>query len=113
MIDRELLKYKSQGFLVAGSGSCRACKPCGAKTGVPCKKPERRIYSLEAMAVDVNHLVETAFDFPLQWYRKNCPFPEYTCVVGGILHNEDQTDFLLRSLSDTSSTQNQPRATTF
>lgn len=85
LIDKELLSYKQEGFLVAGSGSCRACKPCGAKIGVPCKKPDRRIYSLEAMGVDVGALVKECFGFELQWYIKGKEPPEYTCVVGAVL----------------------------
>jgi predicted metal-binding protein len=89
LIDKELLDYRSQGFKVAGSGSCRACKPCGRKVNQPCKKPEKRIYSLEAMGVDVNSLVKTCFGFELQWYKKGEPNPEYTCVVGAICGKEN------------------------
>lgn len=87
LIDKELRLYKMQNFMVLGSGSCRACKPCGAKIGVPCKKPHRLIYSLEAVGVDVGHLVRTCFGFDLQWYTKTS-VPEYTCTVGAILHND-------------------------
>lgn len=88
-IDRELRGWKSKGHLVAGSGSCRACKPCGARTDEPCKKPQRKIYSLEAMGVDVNHLVRRCFGFSLEWYRKRAEAPAHTCVVGAVLGNFD------------------------
>ena len=84
-IDRYLLEYKLKGYKVAGSGSCRACKPCAAKTNEKCKKPDRLIFSLESMGVDVNDLVVKCFGFPLEWYSKTNKEPEYTCTVGAIL----------------------------
>lgn len=84
LIERELLSLRQKGFIVAGSGSCRACKSCGAKIGVPCKKPDRRIYSLEALGVNVNQLVKDCFGFKLQWYIPGKEIPEYTCVVGAV-----------------------------
>ena len=84
-IDRILYEYKAEGFKIAGSGSCRACKPCAAKTNEKCKKPNKLIYSLESLGVDVNHLVKFCFGFELQWYCKKNKNPAYTCTVGGVL----------------------------
>jgi len=84
IIDRELMQYKKKGYRVAGSGSCRACKPCGAKVDVPCKKPERRIYSLESLGINVDKLVRRCFGFDLQWYNRDGKAPEHTCVVGAV-----------------------------
>jgi predicted metal-binding protein len=84
LLDRELSFFKTQGFKVAGSGSCRACKACGARTGEPCKKPDRRIYSLEALGVNVASLVEKLFGFELEWYLPDRKRPEYTCAVGAV-----------------------------
>jgi predicted metal-binding protein len=84
LLDKELTYFKMQGFKVAGSGSCRACKVCGARTAEPCKKPGRRIYSLEALGVNVASLVEKLFGFELEWYLPNRKQPEYTCTVGAI-----------------------------
>lgn len=84
-VDKYLYEKKEAGFKVAGSGSCRACKPCAAKTKDKCKKPHKLIYSLESLGVDVNHLTELCFGFQLQWYSKKNKAPEYTCVVGGVL----------------------------
>ncbi len=84
LLDRELLSFKSKGFKVVGSGSCRACKPCGAKIRVKCKKPDKLIYSLEALGVDVGALVKKCFDIDLQWYKKGRS-QDYTSVVGGYL----------------------------
>jgi predicted metal-binding protein len=84
LLDRELLTFREQGYTIVGSGSCRACKPCGAKEGVRCKKPEKIIYSLESLGVDVTHLVNCCFGFDLQWYKKGFS-QDFTSVVGGIL----------------------------
>lgn len=83
-VDKFLYEKKDVGFKVAGSGSCRACKPCAAKTKDKCKKPHKLIYSLESLGVDVNHLTDLCFGFQLQWYSKNSKNPEYTCAVGGV-----------------------------
>jgi predicted metal-binding protein len=84
IVDRDLYDFKARGFKVAGSGSCRACKICGAKIGVPCKKPDRRIYSLEALGVNVDKLVVGLFGFRLEWYLPGRDVPDYTCTVGAV-----------------------------
>ncbi|WP_027358609.1 DUF2284 domain-containing protein [Desulforegula conservatrix] len=91
MIDRILKGYKNKGFRVVGSGSCRLCKPCGAKEGVKCKKPDERIYSLESLGVDVSQLVRGCFGFDLEWYSKENKEPSYTCTVGGVLLSENKS----------------------
>ena len=85
LIDKELSSHKAQGHKVAGSGSCRRCKVCGAKLKEPCKKPDRRIYSLEALGVNVDRLVHVLFGFQLQWYLPGRKLPDYTCTVGAVL----------------------------
>lgn len=84
-VERELAALRGQGFKVGGSGSCRACRPCRAQSLLPCERPHRRIYSLEAMGVDVGRLVESCFGFSLQWYSPGAPPPSYSCVVGAAL----------------------------
>lgn len=71
------------------NGSCRLCKKCKLQDNLPCKYPEKMHPSLEATGIDVNDLVKKAFGFELQWYKKD-KFPEYQCVVGGILTNEPE-----------------------
>lgn len=90
LLDKELYGYIEDGFSVVGSGSCRACKPCGAKDNVKCKKPKKRIYSLESLGVDVGQLVQECFGFDLEWYKKG-KAQQYTCVVGGVLQYNDST----------------------
>ena len=94
LIDKELMQYRQKGYLVAGSGSCRACRTCGLKTDEPCRKPHKRIYSLEALGVDVDALVKDSFGFPLQWYFKGRPEPEYTCTVGAVFVPPGFSDFI-------------------
>lgn len=85
LLDRELYNYKIEGYKVVGSGSCRACKPCGAKEGRKCKKPEKLLYSLESLGVDVTKLVLDCFNITLQWYKKGYEH-NFTSVVGGVLY---------------------------
>ncbi len=70
------------------TGSCRLCKPCRRKIGMPCAHPDLMAYSFEALGVDVGRLVEGCFGKPLLWYQRKCP-PQYTSVVCGILTNEE------------------------
>lgn len=92
LLDHELASWQALGFRVGGSGSCRACKPCAAKTQIACRKPTKRIYSLEAMGIDVCRLVHGCFGFSLQWYSPGKTGPEFTCTVGAILGHAQDLD---------------------
>jgi len=76
------------------TGSCRLCKPCKCKETLPCAYPTKMTYSLEALGVDVNLLIQSKFSTPLQWYKKGY-LPEYTAVVGGLLTNSDLTNEMI------------------
>lgn len=80
---------------VLGSGACRACKRCAAIDELPCKKPEKRIYSLEATGVNCEHLVKACFGFGLEWYSPGRPCST-TLVVGGILSERQHLPELAR-----------------
>jgi predicted metal-binding protein len=68
LLTDELLRYRKQGHLVAGSGTCLACEQCAIELGkIKCKHPSKRIYSLESMGVNVVSLTEKAFNFKLEW----------------------------------------------
>lgn len=69
------------------TGSCRLCKPCKCKIGMPCAHPNLMAYSFEALGVDVGQLVMTYFQKQLLWYKKKS-LPQYTSVVCGILTND-------------------------
>ena len=49
LLTGELLKYRGEGYSVAGSGTCVACERCVIEDGgKKCKRPEERIYSVES-----------------------------------------------------------------
>ena len=63
----ELLRYRKQGFLVAGSGFCLACEACAIEEGAEkCKKPNKRIYSLESLGVNLSTITQKCFGFNLE-----------------------------------------------
>jgi hypothetical protein len=84
-------------FYFLENGSCRLCKTCKLQEDLNCKYPQKMRPSLEATGIDVNDLVNKAFGFNLQWYNRDY-FPQYQCVVGGILSNEPE--MIKRELSD-------------
>lgn len=90
-LGEELRGYLKQGCKVAGSGYCRACEICAAEIGkTTCIKPKERIFSLEAMGVDVNALLKASFGFGLEW-NKGAERANYLCVVGAIFYDEKLT----------------------
>lgn len=77
------------------TGSCRLCKPCKCKNGIPCAHPDSMTYSFEAMGVDVGKVVDEYFQKSLIWYKSR-QLPKYTSVVCGLLTNERLSlEFLL------------------
>lgn len=68
LLEKELLHGRKKGFIAAGAGPCRACDRCSLEQGEnDCRKPEKRIYSLESLGVNVEALVKACFDFDLEW----------------------------------------------
>jgi len=64
----ELLRYREQGFQIAGSGPCLSCENCAIEEGDKnCRAPDEKIYSLESLGVNVVALVQANFDFQLEW----------------------------------------------
>jgi len=86
-VDRFLIKMTEKHGNYISTGSCRLCKPCKCRAGMPCAHPTAMTYSFEAMGVNVSRLVSEYFQKPLLWYRPHC-LPEYTSVVCGLLTNE-------------------------
>lgn len=83
---RELESKFKTTFL--STGSCRLCRPCKCKSNQPCRHPDKRRYSLEAVGIDCNHLSESLFNIPLQWFRDKRA-PEYTCVLCGLFSDKE------------------------
>ena len=82
------------------SGHCCSCKPkrCAVKDRKPCRKPDVRIYSLEATGILVTELMKDIFDINLQWWRHKGPdyIPEYMVKVVGLTRekafDDDETE---------------------
>jgi predicted metal-binding protein len=80
----ELYEYQKTGKTIAGSGPCLACKKCAWETGSDeCRYPEKRIYSLESLGVNVISLLKNAFDLDLEW-DSNGEIASYVCAVGAV-----------------------------
>ena len=83
-LGEELRGLLRKGYKVAGSGYCRACPTCAAANGFSvCDKPDERIFSLEAMGVDVGALLQASFGFGLEW-NKSIERASHLCVVGAV-----------------------------
>ncbi|MBU3896994.1 MAG: DUF2284 domain-containing protein [Nanoarchaeota archaeon] len=76
------IEHKFNGYAYI-SGACRICKECAKKTNDPCKYPSKLRYSLEAVGIDCNKLIENALNMKFCWYKKNEPY-EYGAVIGGV-----------------------------
>lgn len=87
-IDKALRSFKTMDTQYISTGSCRLCKPCKRKKGLPCAHPELMTYSFEAFGINVSALSLDLFDAELLWYSKH-NLPQYTCVVAGLLFNNE------------------------
>ncbi|MDD5417062.1 MAG: DUF2284 domain-containing protein [Candidatus Aenigmarchaeota archaeon] len=84
------------------SGSCRLCKICAKKTNKPCRHPNKLRYSLEAVGIDCNKLVEKTLKEKLCWYNKGVKY-EYGSAVGAVelndkVKSDDINDVIIGSL---------------
>ena len=90
-VDRTLRMCITDGEKYVSTGSCRLCKPCRKKIEEPCAHPAMRTFSFEALGVNVSTMVKDIFDVNLLWYKRGL-LPLYTCVVAGLLTNENPPD---------------------
>ena len=68
LLVQELLEERRRGRVVAGAGACLACEECAAVRGErECRNPEKMIYSLESMGVNLIALSEKALALRLEW----------------------------------------------
>ena len=95
-VDKALRMFLSEGCHYISTGSCRMCKPCKCKLGLPCAHPNTMSYSFESLGINVSKMAEDLFSFKLQWYKRSC-LPQYTSVVAGLLFNNS---FKAHSLLD-------------
>ena len=80
------------------TGSCNLCKPCKLNLGQPCGHPDKRRYCLESTGVDCNKLCVDLFNIKLLWYG-NKKAPKYTCVVCGLVCDEDESERVEKELN--------------
>jgi predicted metal-binding protein len=84
LLVKELLRYRKQGYAIAGAGACTACKRCAAlKNSGECRKPEERIYSLESLGVNVVALARRCFDIDLQWSSES-HIADFISTIGAV-----------------------------
>lgn len=88
MLDSELLAFKKQGAIVAGAGTCHVCENCAIESGSKqCKFPDKRIFSLESMGINLISLARDAFELTLDWSDGTCP--EGTVMAIGAVFSRD------------------------
>jgi len=88
------LEVKYTGKMLS-NGSCRLCKPCNRKDNLPCKKPLKMRYSMEALGLNVDQISQHFLSHRLLWY-KNKKAPSYSSVVSCLLTNTDFTEDEIR-----------------
>ena len=90
VLDKMAKNFK--GYKILENGSCRLCKTCALQTKEPCRHPDKMRYSLESTGVRVDKLVKKLFNIDLNWYYKGQKdnFPQFQCVVSGILTNDPE-----------------------
>ncbi len=96
------LEDKFPSSIMISTGACRLCKPCQLKLKKPCKHPDKRRYSFEALGVDCNKLAKKLFNLELLWY-KNKKSPEYTTVICGLAFKNKNKFSSRRTSSSTQS----------
>lgn len=80
----ELLLYKKKGYLIAGAGFCTSCEICAVEQGyTKCLNPDKRIYSLESLGVNLASLIKKCFHFELDWGAKG-HMTNFVCSTGAV-----------------------------
>ncbi len=91
-----LLQYPNTQTL--GSGSCRLCQKC--QYPEQCRHPDKMIYSMESVGIDVNSLCES-LGHTLQWYKKGEKY-RYGSVVGMIIKgNKHKIEIQINNILNT------------
>jgi predicted metal-binding protein len=86
LLGDELLHYREEGLVIAGSGACLECRRCAIQKGRDtCKRPEKQIYSLESLGVNVASLITKCFHINLQW-SSDQQAANFICVVGAVFY---------------------------
>ena len=93
ILTEALLSYRKQGYTVAGAGACTECESCVAiaDDGI-CKKPGRRIYSLESLGVNVVELARKCFGVELEW-SSDGHVADFISTIGAVFPGQDEKRF--------------------
>ena len=84
LLVKELLKHRKQGHTIAGSGPCLACETCAIEEGSKeCRQPDRVIYSLESLGVNVVGLMTKCFNIDLEW-SSDGEYADFVSAVGAV-----------------------------
>ncbi len=84
LLEAELRQFREQGLKIAGAGPCLACQDCtvGADEA-RCRKPEKMIYSLESLGINLISLAHKGLNLQLEWNGNDCS-ADFVCVIGAI-----------------------------
>ncbi len=84
LLVKELLQKRGEGYIVCGSGYCMECEVCAAASGgEECILPEKMVYSLESLGVNVGELAKESLNISLEWADKDGG-PTYIHAIGAI-----------------------------
>lgn len=113
-VQRILKVFERQDVYCLGLSNCPGCRPadCTVTQGMPCRKPKKRRYSVEAVGILCSHLHLELFGEHMTWWHmeQRGDMPVKMVRYAGLLLKEEQvvlTDALFKDavLSDKSYTK--------
>lgn len=85
----ELSTSREAGYTIAGAGPCTACERCMAEEGIAeCCKPDKRIFSLESLGVNLMKLAKRSFGISLEW-SSSSHTAHFVCAMGAVFFQGD------------------------
>lgn len=93
LLVRELLTYRKMGYTVAGAGACTGCARCAAlNDDRECINPQKRIYSLESLGVNVVDLARRCFNIELEWSSEGY-MADFISTIGAVFPPKGKQHF--------------------
>lgn len=89
----------SLGGIMLSNGTCKLCRPCSGSVGLPCKRPEKMRFSMEALGLDVSRIMTEVFDHPLLWYSKG-QSPAYLSAATCLLMKDEIDETVLQAAAE-------------
>lgn len=86
------LEQQIPNALCCYGGTCYLCAACSKIQGEPCRFPEKRRSSLEALGFDVVATTETLLGFPVLWSMEE--LPPYITIVSALFTKEELSEGL-------------------